>query len=127
MSVGAFAETMFRARPHKIRVQLLVEATELPVSPLLSTYTHRLIGKLHHTDADADAVFNLTNIFAVDDEATKVVEATIPTTATSDTTDIPVGRTTRIYLQWQTTDGAGQPWIVADGSLTVRSSLPQTP
>lgn len=126
MAAARFSETMFRARPHKIIVQLIVEDTGAVVTPLLSTYSHRLTFKLHHSDADVDAIFNLTNIFATYDETTKKVEATIPASAT-DVDDLPQGRTTRGYLQWQTTDGSGNPWIVAAGSLTVESVLARTP
>lgn len=125
MAAATFSEEMFRERPHKIRLQLLTENDGLPVSAALSSYTHRLIAKVRHTDADADAVFNLTNVFTNEDDVNKVVEATIPTTATEHAS-VPEGRTTRLYLQWQTHDGTN-PWIVADGHLTVRSSLPRSP
>ena len=115
---------MYRERPHSIRLQLLLASSGEPVSAPLASYTHRLIGKLSHADADADAIFDLTNIFTNEDDTEKIVAALIPASAT-DSADLPEDRPTRIYLQWQTNDGVN-PWIVADGHLTVMSSLPRT-
>lgn len=122
MSVGTFNEVMFRERAHKIQLQLLTEDDELPVTGALSGYSHRLIAKLHHSDADVDAVFNLTDIFAIFDEGEKIVEATIPASATEHA-QVPEGKTTRLYLQWETTDPVAVTWLMADGSLVVRSVL----
>ena len=118
-------EVWYRGRPHKFVVQLIQEDTEAVVSALLSTFSHRLIFKLRHSDADGSAVFNQTTGFAVYDEVTKKVEVTIPASAT-DVAAIPEGRTTRGYLQWQTTDGSGNVWVVADGSGIVKSVLDRT-
>ena len=92
----------------------------------LAHYTHRLIGKRSAADLDAAAVFDLTDIFTDEDDVEKIVVALIPPSATS-VAALPEEKTTRIYLQWQTTDINNLPWIVAAGSLTVRASLPLTP
>lgn len=113
---------MYRGRPHEIIIQLVTENDGEVVTALLSTYSHRLIGKLRHSDADDDAIFNLTNIFSTVSEPLKQVAGMIPESAT-DVAEIPEGRTTRIYVQWETTDGAAKPWVVADGHLTVKSVL----
>lgn len=125
MSAGVFAEEMFRARPHKVRLQLLRANDLLPVTEALTTFMHRLMAKASHLDPDAAAIFDLTSGFENIDLVQKIVEGTIPASAT-DVVAVPVGRTTRLYLQWQTTDGANVKWIVASGSLIVRSSLPRT-
>ena len=118
-------DEMYRGRPHEIIVQLITENDGAVVTALLSTYTHRLIAKLRHSDADASAIFNLTNIFSTVSEGEKTVAAMIPASAT-DIAALPEGRTTRIYVQWQTTDGASKPWVVADGSIDVKSVLDRT-
>lgn len=122
---GILDGEMYRGRPHEIIVQLITENDGAVVTALLSTYTHRLIAKLKHSDPDASAIFNLTNIFSTVSEVEKTVAGMIPMSAT-DVAALPEGRTTRIYLQWQTTDGAGKSWVVADGDIDVKSVLDRT-
>lgn len=121
MAAARLEERWHRGRPHSFVVQLIIEDTGDVVTSPLSSYTHRLIFKLRHSDSDADAIFNLTTGFVVYDESEKKVEVTIPGSAT-DVADLPEGRTTRGYLQWETNDGTNT-WVVADGSGTVESVL----
>ena len=119
MPAAALDEVMDHGTYHKFRITVINERTAA-VTNISSWSKFWCTGKIAKTDADDDAVFQLTSPaagIAILDAANGLIEITIPCTILADAADF--GATTHLYIDVRGLDPAGCPWGLARGRLTV--------